>query len=123
MASSLLLDCFEFVCLQFKHDNSVNVCVYVATLSTAAMPIYPTRSDMTFATSCLRASGIIRKQLVQLDSVMHPAQSSWSPRDDAQRPGAVATAPRSLYKLSLFKCICVFNCDVDRPLALCYVNV
>jgi len=29
--------------------------------------------QMTFATNCLRASGIIRKQLVQLDSVMHPS--------------------------------------------------
>jgi len=27
---------------------------------------------MSFATSCLRGSGIIRKQLVQLDNVLHP---------------------------------------------------
>ena len=31
--------------------------------------------DMSFTTSCLRASGIIRKQLVQLDTAMHPASS------------------------------------------------
>ena len=35
--------------------------------------------DMSFTTSCLRASGIIRKQLVQLDTAMHPASSLHPP--------------------------------------------
>lgn len=56
--------------------------------------VYPTRSDMTFTTNCLRASGIIRKQLVQLDSVMHPPQPSVT--DERQRRGSpVTVTPRS----------------------------
>ena len=58
-------------------------CTRTGTLLSArhAMPVYTPAAaqspapDMTFATNCLRASGIIRKQLVQLDSVMHPPTS------------------------------------------------
>ena len=53
------------------------------------------RADMTFATNCLQASGIIRKQLVQLDSLMHPSSQQHqqlSLGDD----GAVTSTPRSL---------------------------
>jgi len=83
------------------------LCVAVDT----AAAVYPVSGDgeMTFATNCLRASGIIRKQLVQLDSVMHPPQSQHhlqqqyqqqqqqqqqrsAPGDDPQRS---AVTPRS----------------------------
>lgn len=73
--------------------------------STPAVPVYPTRADMTFATNCLRASGIIRKQLVQLDSVMHPSalpppqqstSSSTIAEQQQQRPTNVATTSRCM---------------------------
>jgi len=76
--------------------------------STPAAAVYPARSDMSFATNCLRASGIVRKQLVQLDSVMHPTapplpQPSTSSstiadhhhqQQQQQRPANVAAASR-----------------------------
>jgi len=70
----------------------------VGTLSAHSMPVYSAASNMTFTTNCLRASGIIRKQLVHLDSVMHPPPSSSAPGEDPPSRGSTTTTPRFLLK-------------------------
>ena len=65
------------------------------TVSASQVAVCSPLSDMTFTTNCLRASGIIRKQLVQLDTVMHPPSSTALPADELQHSGAVATTTRS----------------------------
>jgi len=56
------------------------------------------RADMTFATNCLQASGIIRKQLVQLDSLMHPSSQQHHQHQQLSLgdDGPVTSTPRSL---------------------------
>ena len=70
---------------QSMHVDTLSACPVVAVSSP--------QSDRSFTTNCLRASGIIRKQLVQIDTVMHPP-SSTAPADESQRSGTVAITPR-----------------------------
>jgi len=69
----------------------------------------PQSADMTFTTNCLRASGIIRKQLVQLDTVMHPPASSiTAPSSESQRSTTIATTtPRSANQILRSQLMCI----------------
>ena len=62
--------------------------------------------DMSFTTSCLRASGIIRKQLVQLDTAMHPASSLHPPHCSShhQQQPADAAAKSSPLRYAVDTC-------------------